>query len=67
MSDSKINVETIELGELTTIANLYNSILSDLYNNNSNDAKKKSWLAHEIVCTKFGGSKWEEEKKQQKK
>lgn len=49
--------------KLLGIQNLCNEILQCIAANNTEDAKRKSWLLHEVICTKFGngyGKKEEE-------
>lgn len=49
--------------KLVGVQNICNSILQSLATNNIENAKQKSWLLHEVICTKFGngyGNKKEE-------
>lgn len=52
----------IELQEkLINVKNLCNDILQNLVTNNIDNAKQKSWLLHEVICTKFGKDYGEKE------
>lgn len=39
---------------IVRVQNIYQDIMNNLVSNNIDQAKRKSWLLHELICTKFG-------------